>query len=239
MHKLTAEYCCIVKFSKWGMCHGDDGLGIQKSKLHPGLERLGVTPLGKTELHLLTSCLNFRRSVLSPKCQEHLRSVCHHERLMPVLLRKLWPRVPAAGLQWGFLRRAIKHRGRRTPLFFAPPAGFGEDGTEPAICSFCWCKISSEMRDLFRATFVPVVQKMPAEAYSWRESDGLPQASHTLREGRREKKLAPLALALNSKCFLMKLFIFSSSAPGSRQPECLCARLLWSCQRGWNETASA
>lgn len=174
MHELKAEYCCIAKFSKWGICHGNDGLGIQMSRLHPGLERAGVTPLKKMEFHLLTSCLNFKRYVLSPKCQEHLRTVCHHERLVPVLLRKLWPCIPAAGLRWGFLRRAIKHRGRRMPLFFAQPAVFGEDRTEPTACSFCWCKISSEMRDLSGATFVLVVQKMHAEAFSWRESDGLP-----------------------------------------------------------------
>ena len=188
MHKLTAEYGCFAKFGKWGICHGSDGLGIQKGRLHLGLERVGVTPLEKMELHLLTSCLNFRSYMLCPKCQKHLRTVCHQERLVAVLPRKLWPRIPVAGLRWVFLMRAIKHCGRRTPLFFARPALFGEDRTEPTVCNFCWCKISSEMRDLFGATFVLVVQKMHVKAFSWRESDGLLQASNTLQEKRWEMK---------------------------------------------------
>lgn len=183
MHKLNS----IAKFSKWGICRRNDGLGFQKSKLHPGLERVGVTPLEKMELHLLTSCLNFKRYVLSPKCQEHLRTVCHHERLVPVLLRKRRPHVPAAGLQWGFLRRAIKRRGRRMSLFFAQPAVLGEDRTEPTVCSFCWCKISLETRDLFGATLILVVQKMHSEAFIWRENDGSEQL--TARKEVREENL--------------------------------------------------
>lgn len=49
------------------------------------------------------------------------------------------------------------------------------------------------------------------------------------------RNLAQLVLALNSKCFPVKLLISSSPALGSHQPECLCAHLLWNCQQGWNK----
>lgn len=77
------------------------------SGLRPRLEGAGVTPLEKMELHLLTPSLtiipeDFKCNVLSPKCQSHLGTVYHGVGLVPVHLRKRWPRGPATCLWWGF-----------------------------------------------------------------------------------------------------------------------------------------
>lgn len=114
-------------------------------------------------------------------------------------------------------KERVWHHWRTCSCIFLHRAWiFGEDRTEPTVSGFRWCKISSEMRDLFGTTSMLMVQKTQVETVSWRESRGLPQASNILWEKRWEKKRCAVGTALNSKCFLMELFIFSSSAPGSR-----------------------
>lgn len=162
--------------------------------------------------------LFFSRSLLPQRCTNCKLTAA-------VLLNYVYEESDMGMMVWVFRRIGyvqvwkwwVWHHWRKCNCIFLHRAWiFGEDRTEPTVSSFHWCKISSEMRDLFGTTFMLMVQKTHVETFSWRESHGLPQATNILWEKRREKKCCAVGIALHSKCFLVKLFIFSSSAPGSR-----------------------
>lgn len=129
-----------------------------------------------------TSCLNFKRSVLSPNRQEPSRAVCHHERLVPALLRTLTTRT----CSWPAMRSPEESNSapwQKDPFVLCSTSWFLErTGQSPRCPVSAGAKLVRRWGTFLVRPWYWWCRRCLNGVLGRREMDGLPQASKTLRE---------------------------------------------------------